>query len=132
MITSKKWDQLLLEMQRLNIQEEDIEEKFILGSGNGGQKLQKTSSCVSLKHLPSGIQIKCQDSRYRDSNRYFARKRLCEKIAFLNHQEASETQQKIEKIKRQKKRRTRKAKQKILDDKLHQSHQKKLRQKPVE
>lgn len=83
MITSKKWDQLHLRMKALKIFENDIEENFILGSGHGGQKLHKTESCVFIKHRPTGIQVKCQQSRLRDSNRYFARKLLCEKTEHL-------------------------------------------------
>ena len=111
-ITLKKWDQLRDKMLRLKIIEDDLQEKFILGSGRGGQKLQKTSSCVYLKHLPTGIQIKCQRSRSQQNNRYFARIGLCEKIAFLFYQEKSKTQQRIEKIKRQKRKRSKRAKEK--------------------
>lgn len=65
-------------MQKLGIAEDDLEEQFVLGSGSGGQKINKTSSCVQLKHLPSGVEIKCQESRSREKNRELARKRLCE------------------------------------------------------
>ena len=80
MITSNKQAQLMKRMQELGISEQDLVEKFILGSGHGGQKVQKTASCVYLKHLPTGFEVKCQDSRMREDNRYFARKRLCDKI----------------------------------------------------
>ena len=80
MIRQEKWDELRRKMGELGIYEEDLVEKFILGSGRGGQNLQKTSSCVYLKHLPTGIEIKCQRERSRDMNRYFARRELCEKI----------------------------------------------------
>jgi len=130
MITTKKWDQLHQKMRSLNIQENDLDENFILGSGHGGQKLHKTESCVFIKHIPTGIQVKCQQSRLRDSNRYFARKLLCEKIEYMLHKKKSEKQQEIEKIRRQKKKRTKRAKQKILDEKHKQSDQKKLRRKP--
>ena len=131
MITSKKWDQLHLKMKELRIFENDIEENFILGSGHGGQKLHKTESCVYIKHKPTGIQVKCQQSRLRDSNRYFARRLLCEKVEYLLFKKKSEKQQAIEKIRRQKKKRSKRAKQKILDEKHKQSDQKKLRKKPA-
>ena len=68
-------------MQRLGIREEDLVEKFILGSGSGGQKINKTSSCVYLRHIPSGIEVKCQQDRSRELNRYLARRMLCDKYA---------------------------------------------------
>lgn len=65
-------------MERFGILEEDLEERFVLGSGSGGQKINKTSSCVQLKHLPSGQEVSCQESRSREKNREIARVRLCE------------------------------------------------------
>ncbi len=67
-------------MQRARIFEKDLEERFVLGSGSGGQKINKTSSRVYLKHLPTGIEISCQESRSREKNRELARIRLCEQI----------------------------------------------------
>lgn len=132
MITSEKWQKLQQWMDALGIHKEDLNEQFILGSGSGGQKLQKTNSCVILKHIPTGIVIKCQDSRLRDSNRYFARRRLCEKIDAIKNQKKSKQQQAIEKIRRQKKRRSRRVKQKMLDDKSHRAKIKQARKKPGE
>ncbi len=79
-ISEKKQLQLQKVMKRLGINEEDLIEKFILSPGKGGQKLQKTYSCVHLKHMPTKIIVKCSQDRQREANRYFARKRLCEKI----------------------------------------------------
>src|SRR5262245_2265140 len=62
--------------KRSYIQESDLQEKFIVGSGPGGQNLQKTASCVWLKHLPTGIEVKCQKSRSREENRRIAREIL--------------------------------------------------------
>ena len=132
MITTKKWDQLRAKMLRLKIFEADLDEKFIIGSGHGGQKLQKTSSTVFIKHLPTQILVKCQHTRSRDNNRYLARKILCEKISFLHHKEKSEKQALIHKNKKQKKRRSKKAKQKMLDDKHKRAHRKQLRKTPTE
>lgn len=130
MINKDKWDKLILRMETLHLSETDIIEKFILGSGKGGQKLHKTESTVYLKHLPSGMEIKCQDSRSREDNRYFARARLCEKLHALLRDEKSKEQQRVEKIKRQKKRRSRRSKQKILDEKSKLGLRKELRKKP--
>lgn len=131
MITREKWQQLHVRMHSLGIDEADLIEKFILGSGSGGQKINKTSSCVWLKHLPSGITIKCQQARSRAMNRYIARQRLCDKIDFQKNQEKSEHQQAVEKIRRQKKRRSSKTKRKMLADKKHQAGRKQTRKKPL-
>ncbi|KTD20371.1 peptide chain release factor family protein [Legionella londiniensis] len=130
MISKDKWDKLAEKMEKLQIFEADLIEKFILGSGKGGQKLHKTASTVYLKHPPSGLEIKCQESRSREDNRYFARLRLCEKVQALISNEKTKEQQRIEKIKRQKKRRSRRSKQKVLDEKSKLSQLKELRKKP--
>ncbi len=120
------------EMERLGIREEDLIEKFILGAGKGGQKVNKTSSCVYLKHLPTQIEVKCQQERSRELNRLLARRILCEKIAYKIHQEKTKKQREEEKIRQQKKRRSRKLKQKILADKKKHAEVKKLRKKVEE
>ena len=114
MVSKEKWDKLKARMVQLHIIEAELVEKFILGSGKGGQKLQKTASTVYLKHLPSGVEIKCQHSRRRDDNRYFARERLCEKLHSTISDEKTKEQQRIDALKRQKKRRSRRAKQKMI------------------
>lgn len=128
MITKDKWQRIKDRMRLLGINEQELIEKFILGSGRGGQKIHKTLSCVYLKHKETGIEIKCQKTRSRDDNRYVARKRLCDKVDELIHQEKSEKQQAKEKIRRQKKRRRKRA-----IDKLSQTRhsQKKARRGPV-
>lgn len=72
--------ELQARMEAAQVQEQDLVERFILGTGSGGQKINKTASCVQLQHRPSGIEIKCQDSRSRDDNRRLARIRLCQEI----------------------------------------------------
>jgi len=126
-----KQDHLQERMETLGIREEDLIEKFILGSGKGGQKMNKTSSCVYLKHIPSGIEIKCQRERSRELNRFIARRELCERLEEQLFKEKSAKQQEIEKIRRQKKRRSRKAKEKMLKEKHARSETKSLRQKPL-
>ncbi len=112
MAPSKKSLDLLAErMQKLKIYEEDLVEKFILGSGKGGQKINKTSSCVYLKHTPSQLEVKCQQDRSREMNRFLARKMLCEKIEETQNLEQKTAKQKIfEKVRKQKERRARRAK----------------------
>jgi len=129
-VKKDKIEELELRMAKLGIREEDLVEKFILGSGKGGQKINKTYSCVYLKHIPSEIEIKCQKDRSRELNRYYARKMLCEKLEEIIFREKSEKQQKIEKIRRQKRKRSKRAKEKMLEAKRQHSEKKQLRSKP--
>lgn len=130
MISLSKWRQLKAEMQNLGIFEDDIEEKFIIGSGHGGQNLHKTKSCVYLKHLPTGIEVKCQATRLQSDNRFHARRLLSEKIEEKIKGEKSKRQQEIEKIRRQKRRRSRKAKEKMLEQKRKRAEIKVQRKPP--
>lgn len=102
MISDKKIEEIKLFLKKLTIQDSDLEEKFIIGSGRGGQNLQKTSSCVQLKHIPSGIQVRCSTSRQREENRWLARRLLCEKIAHNNDPENSPEAKLRDKIRKQK------------------------------
>jgi protein subunit release factor B len=124
MVQKSREDTLKERMERLGIKEEDLIEKFILGSGSGGQKINKTSSCVYIKHLPTGIEVKCQQDRSREMNRFFARRKLCEQLEEKVEGVKSAKQQKTEKIKRQKRRRSRRSKEKMLADKKHHSEKK--------
>jgi len=126
----EKWDSLNAKMEKLGLLPEDIIEKFIRGSGSGGQKINKTASCVYLKHEPSGIEIKCQADRSRELNRFLARKELCEQYQEVVLGIQTKRKQAQEKIRRQKRRRSRRSKSRMLDDKSKQSEKKQLRQKP--
>lgn len=126
----EKWDELYRKMEDLGIVEDDLIEKFILGSGRGGQKLQKTSSCVYLKHIPTGIEVKCQRERSREMNRFFARRELCEKIESEVLKVKTARIQEIEKKRRQKRKRTKRAQEKVLENKKRRKTVKELRKKP--
>jgi protein subunit release factor B len=130
MITQEKWERLRERMAGLGIREEDLAEQFIRASGSGGQKVNKTSSCVQLRHAPSGIEIKCQSSRLQGSNRFFARRDLCDKLEARILGIKSRKRQEQEKVRRQKRRRSRRAKNKMLEGKHKQSEKKGLR-RPV-
>ena len=123
----EKREALRQKMESLRIQEKDIVEKFIRSSGKGGQKVNKTSTCVYLKHIPTGIEVKCQRERYQAVNRYLARKILAERVEALIRGKESEEQQKIAKIRRQKRKRSKRAKMKMLEEKRKQSQKKKDR-----
>ena len=117
-------------MTALGVVEADLVEKFILGSGSGGQKINKTSSCVYLKHEPTGLEIKCQANRSRELNRYQARRELCDKLDEIRLGKASARQQEMEKTRRQKRRRSRRSKQQSVADKRILSVKKNLRRSP--
>ena len=126
-VSKDKWDVLREKMESLGIHEKDIVEKFIRSSGKGGQKVNKTATCVYLKHLPTEIEVKCQRERYQAINRYLARKILADKVESLIRGKESEEQQRIEKIRRQKRKRSKRAKIKMLEDKKKQAQKKKER-----
>jgi len=128
MVTPAKEKALLEWMAKLGVREADLHEDFIRGSGKGGQKINKTSSCVNLLHAPTGIQIKCQQTRLRSLNRFLARRELCEKIAERIYGEQSARQQEFEKIRRQKRRRSRRQRQRMLEGKHLHSLKKQMRQ----
>ena len=117
-------------MAGLSITSDTLLEKFIQGSGSGGQKINKTASCVYLKHLTSGIEVKCQQQRSRELNRYIARRELCERLEEIRDGKKSAKTQAREKIRRQKRRRSRRAKNRMLDDKSKHANKKNLRKPP--
>ncbi len=114
-------------MQKLGIREEDLLEKFIRSSGKGGQRTNKVSTCVYLKHKPTGIEVKCQEERSQALNRFLALRRLVNKIEALIWGRESEERKRIEKIRRQKRKRSRRAKEKMLKNKKKMSEKKKWR-----
>jgi protein subunit release factor B len=128
-ITPKKLEALLEKMKELGIEESDLTEKFIHGSGRGGQKLNKTANCVYLKHEPTGVEVKVQKTRSREMNRFFARRELCEKIEAMVKGEESEREKRQFKINKQKQRRSRRAKLKILEEKSIVSDKKETRKR---
>jgi len=130
MIGQEKREALKRRMESLGIIEKDLVEKFIRGSGHGGQKINKTSSCVYLRHRPSGLEVKCQAERSRAMNRFIARRELCDQMEEIQLGEKSARQQHIEKIRRQKRRRSRRQRQRDVQLKRRHGQKKTLRQKP--
>lgn len=117
-------------MATLGIREEDLLEKFVRGSGSGGQKINKTSNCVFLKHLPTGVCIKCQIDRSREMNRFLARRELCDQLDAIRQGKAIAKTQAIEKLRRQKRPRSQRSKQRSVADKRAISQKKSMRRSP--
>ncbi len=130
-INPNKFLTLQEKMNHIGMVEKDIIEKFVRGSGKGGQKINKTSNCVWLKHIPTGLEVKCQQSRSREENRFFARRLLCEKYESQILKVETEKTRAIEKIRRQKRKRSKRAQEKMLQNKKLQSEKKEFRKKPA-
>lgn len=114
-------------MRLAGVDENDLQESFVMGSGAGGQKVNKTSSAVRLSHKPSNLTVKVSTTRSRETNRWLARRELAEKILERQRSEHSRRIQAAEKIRRQKRRRSRRAKARMLDDKRRHGEKKALR-----
>ena len=125
----EKQKALQREMSRLGVREDDIEERFTPAQGPGGQNVNKVSTCVHFRHIPTGIKVKYQRERSQEQNRFFARRLLLKKIESFILGNLSAERKRIEKIRRQKRRRSRRAKLKMLEAKRRQSEKKALRAK---
>ena len=116
-VSSEKEKALNEKMARLGIKEQDLIEHFVRSQGKGGQNVNKVSSAVYLKHVPSGVEVKCQQERSQVLNRFLARRLLADKIEALILGQRSAEQRRIEKIRRQKRKRSKRAKEKMLQAK---------------
>ena len=129
-ISTEKLTDLEQRLIALGISEGDLLEKFVRGSGAGGQKINKTSNCVFLKHLPTGVCIKCQMDRSREMNRFLARRELCDQLEAIRDGKAIAKTQAIEKMRRQKRPRSKRSKQRSVADKRILSQKKSMRRSP--
>jgi len=123
-VNSEKEDQLAQRMASLGVRETDLVETFVRSGGHGGQNVNKTSTCVMLVHRPTGVQVKSQSTRHQGLNRFIARRLLLDKIEQLRTGRVAAKRAEIEKIRRQKRRRSRRAKERMLADKAHHSEKK--------
>lgn len=129
-VSGQKERALEKQMRKFNVREEDLREKFIRASGPGGQNVNKVATCVYLKHLPSGFEVKMQKARSQALNRFLARRELVRKIENHILGRESEEEKRRQKIRRAKRRRSRRAKKKMLEQKRLQAQKKELRAKP--
>ncbi len=128
-VSEKKIRQLHEKMRLLGLREADFTESFVRSGGAGGQNVNKVSSCVWLKHLLTGLEVKCQQERSQALNRFLARRLLVEKIEARVLGAESHKRKQIEKIRRQKRKRSRRAKEKMLEGKKQRGTKKSLRQR---
>ena len=126
-VSPEKEAQLARRMAALDVRETDIEESFVRSGGHGGQNVNKTSTCVMLLHRPTGLQVKCQATRQQGLNRFLARRLLLDKIEAMKTGFVAAQRAEIEKIRRQKRKRSRRAKARMLADKAHHAEKKSAR-----
>jgi peptide chain release factor len=116
-VSLEKEKALAEKMARVGIKEQDLIEHFVRSQGKGGQNVNKVASAVYLKHVPSGVEVKCQQERSQSLNRFLARRLLTDKIEALILGRKSAEQRRIEKLRRQKRKRSKRAKEKMLQAK---------------
>jgi len=126
-VKSAREDQIAQRMASLGIREEDLEESFVQSGGHGGQNVNKVATCVMLRHRPTGIQVKCQTTRQQGQNRWLARQLLLDKVEAQRRAAALAERARIEKVRRQKRPRSRGAKERILADKSRRAVKKQFR-----
>jgi peptide chain release factor len=123
-VNPEKEQQLAQRMAALGVRESDIDETFVRSGGHGGQNVNKSSTCVMLLHRPSGLQVKCQETRQQGLNRFIARRLLLDKIEALQTGQVAAEQARVEKVRRQKRKRSRRAKERMLADKSRNADKK--------
>ena len=119
-------------MAARGVSDSDLDESFVRSGGHGGQNVNKVSTCVLLVHRPTGLQVKCQTTRHQGQNRFLARELLLEKLETRHQERLAAERAQVEKLRRQKRGRSRGAKARILADKSHQAAKKASRRRSVD
>src|SRR4051812_48471906 len=128
-VSPEKAAGLARRMAELHVTEAEIEESFVRSGGHGGQNVNKTSTCVMLRHRPTGLQVKCQTTRQQGLNRFVARRLLLDKMEAARKANADAERARVEKLRRQKRRPSKGAKERMLADKSHHAAKKEARRR---
>jgi protein subunit release factor B len=129
-VSADKARALAVRMQTLGVREADLEEQFVRSGGHGGQNVNKVATCVVLRHVPTGVAVRCQEERSQGLNRFLARRRLLDKLEARARGIAEEAERAHERIRRQKRRRSRRARQRMVADKRAHAEKKAARRPP--
>lgn len=105
----------------LGLRSADVEERFVLGSGRGGQKIQKTSSCVWLRHPSTGIEVRCQKERSQQANREQAWAELCRKLEERSRAAAAAVQDEQARNRRRSRQKSKGQKARMIESKKHRA-----------
>jgi protein subunit release factor B len=130
-VSSEKARALAARMRRLGVREADLEERFVRSRGAGGQNVNKVATCVVVRHLPSGVVVRCQQERSQALNRFLARRELLDRLEAQVRGVAAAALAERERIRRRKRRRSRRAKARMLAEKRAQSEKKAARRRPT-
>lgn len=114
-------DQIETRLNALGTSSAEVDERFVRGSGPGGQKINKSSSCVWLRHRPTGTEVRCQRERSQATNRELAWNELCAKLEERQRSAAAARQDEFQRGLRQKRTKTRRQKARMIESKRHRA-----------